>query len=109
MRRSRNHNHEFKTDLMIFGGLLLVSAVGARACAEAVEAPEQEIIEYIEDSGYNNPEITDIDKAPNPAIAFGCSEGHVVKYEFDATSANTGRDVSAIVCDGFLQGRSLRD
>ena len=104
----RNESSPYKTLVyygVAFGALLLAG----RGCAEIVEVPESEIKDFIEDSGFDTPVITDVDKSPNPAIAFGCDEGHLIKYEFDAVSSNTGNDFSGIVCDGLFSGKSLRD
>lgn len=81
------------------GGLI------TRGCAEMAEEPRDRVVDFVEDSGYNNVEITDIDKAP---FIWGCSKGDTVKYEISAVSANTGREVEIDVCDGLLKGMTIR-
>lgn len=105
----RESTGELLAQIGVIGAFLVVGGVAARGCAEIAEEPRDEVIEFIEDSGFSNVEITDIDKLPNPAVTMGgCGEDDQVKYEFRAISDSTGNVVDRIVCDGLFKGMTIR-
>ena len=102
----RSSNESLAKTAGIYGAIFVGLGALAFGCGKAVQEPDSKVERIVENAGYINPEVTDVD------ILFvqlqGCGEDDLVGYDVSATSATTGNEVNLRVCDGIFKGMTIR-